>query len=164
MKHLLTAIACFFALSMSAQFPYNPDSNSDNLVGIDDLLDLLPLYGDEFYPDGSPVIQYYSDNEWLGNDAGLQPYYINDSIDIFIIGDIINDTEFILPAGNTYRTMKVAIATYAWSYIRIGNSPGNVLSFCHPTSSEFPGTFPCNWGVNYFRLPDGIWYGDKNNL
>ena len=50
MKHLLTAIACFFALSMSAQFipqpmGYNPDSNSDSFVGIDDLMAVLSLYG-----------------------------------------------------------------------------------------------------------------------
>jgi len=53
MKHLLTAIACFLALSMSAQTPYNPDSDSDNVIGSVDLLDLLPLYGGEFYPSPS---------------------------------------------------------------------------------------------------------------
>ena len=58
MKHLLTAIACFFALSMSAQFPYNPDSDSDNLIGTVDLLSLLPLYGSEFnIPTDSIVVQ-----------------------------------------------------------------------------------------------------------
>ena len=50
MKHLLTAIACFFALSMSAQTPYNPDSNGDNFVDIADFLDFLPNYGQDFYP------------------------------------------------------------------------------------------------------------------
>ena len=32
MKHLLTAIACFLALSMSAQTPYNPDFDNDSLI------------------------------------------------------------------------------------------------------------------------------------
>ena len=61
MKHLFTLlalIACFFALSMSAQFPYNPDSDSDNLIGTVDLLSLLPLYGSEFNtPTDSIVVQ-----------------------------------------------------------------------------------------------------------
>jgi hypothetical protein len=51
MKHLLTAIACFFALSMSAQTPYNPDSDNDNSIGSEDLMGLLSLYATEFYPE-----------------------------------------------------------------------------------------------------------------
>jgi len=48
MKHLLTAIACFFALSMSAQsdgYPFNPDSDGDGLVTIEDLLAVLSSFG-----------------------------------------------------------------------------------------------------------------------
>lgn len=48
MKHLLTAIACCLAVAGSAQFPYNPDADQDNLIGTVDLLTLLPLYGSEF--------------------------------------------------------------------------------------------------------------------
>ena len=51
MKYLVTVIACFVLVSVSAQTPYNPDSDSDNLIGFDDLLDFLPLYGQEFYPE-----------------------------------------------------------------------------------------------------------------
>ena len=50
MKHLLTAIACCLAVAGSAQLPYNPDSNGDNIIAMDDLLDFLPLFGVEFYP------------------------------------------------------------------------------------------------------------------
>ena len=57
MKHLLTAIACFFALSMSAQTPYNPDSNGDNFIGSHDLLDFLPLYDSPFFATDSIVVQ-----------------------------------------------------------------------------------------------------------
>ena len=53
MKHLLTIISCFVVLSMSAQsnfieFPYNPDSDNDDLIGTEDLLTLLSLYGSAF--------------------------------------------------------------------------------------------------------------------
>ena len=30
------------------EYPWNPDSNNDNLIGVDDLLDFLPVFGDEF--------------------------------------------------------------------------------------------------------------------
>jgi hypothetical protein len=50
MKHLLTAIACFFALSMSAQeaLPWNPNANGDNIIGTVDLLAMLNVYGEEY--------------------------------------------------------------------------------------------------------------------
>jgi hypothetical protein len=54
MKHLLTFFACLFTVSMSAQieFPYNPDSNSDDVIGTVDLLELLSLFGEEFSAEG----------------------------------------------------------------------------------------------------------------
>ena len=159
MKHLLTAIACFFAMSMSAQFPYNPDSNGDNLVGIDDLLDLLPLYGDEFYPDGYPVIQYYTETlEFQGYNEPYQVYFINDSVDIFIISHVNNPTKFQLPAGDTYKAMKIAFDLVPNKYIGVWNG-GWHLGWCNPPTSNVSS---CNFGTSYFRLPNGNWYGDKS--
>ena len=53
MRHLLTAFACFFTVSISAQsiYPWNPDSNSDQFIGFTDVLDLLAVYGSEFTPE-----------------------------------------------------------------------------------------------------------------
>ena len=53
MKHFMTALVCLFAMNMSAQtgfveFPYNPDSDGDDLIGTADLIDLLALFGLEF--------------------------------------------------------------------------------------------------------------------
>ena len=57
MKHLLTAIACFLALSMSAQTPYNPDFDNDSLITFNDMLSFLPLYGSEFFPEPVDLMQ-----------------------------------------------------------------------------------------------------------
>ena len=72
MKHLLTAFACLLAMSLSAQtgfveFPYNPDSDNDDMIGTEDLLGLLSLYGSEFSEEGL----YVNENEtsalyWTG--------------------------------------------------------------------------------------------------
>lgn len=55
MKHLLTIISCFAALSMSAQtdypFPWNPDADLDGWVSTEDLLQLLTVFGTQFEPD-----------------------------------------------------------------------------------------------------------------
>ena len=54
MKHLMTLMALVVAVTAGAQgttiyeYPWNPDSNNDNLIGVDDLLDFLPVFGDEF--------------------------------------------------------------------------------------------------------------------
>lgn len=83
MKHLLTAIACCFALAGSAQndgYPFNPDSDGDDIVGVNDLMALLSYYGEEPFvqtcfrgeiyscidPQASSFMYYY-----LPNDIGL---------------------------------------------------------------------------------------------
>lgn len=58
MKHLFVTLACFALANTQAQTPYNPDSDGDNLIGVYDLVDFLPLYGNPFFPDGSqPIIE-----------------------------------------------------------------------------------------------------------
>ena len=49
MKHLMTLMALVVAVTAGAQgtsiheYPWNPDSNNDNLIGVDDLLDFLSI-------------------------------------------------------------------------------------------------------------------------
>lgn len=40
--------ACVEAQTGLVEFPYNPDSDGDDIIGVIDLLDLLVLFGDEF--------------------------------------------------------------------------------------------------------------------
>jgi hypothetical protein len=50
----MTLIALVVAATAGAQgttihgYPWNPDSNNDNIIGVDDLLDFLTVFGDEF--------------------------------------------------------------------------------------------------------------------
>lgn len=55
MKAIFTAIfTCFALCHLSAQdaivYPYNPDADNDELVGVTDLLPLLSVFGDDFQP------------------------------------------------------------------------------------------------------------------
>jgi hypothetical protein len=44
MKHLLTGIACFLALSVSVQTLYNPDVDGDDCITVTDVLSILGLF------------------------------------------------------------------------------------------------------------------------
>ena len=66
MKHLLTLAALLLSTTVVAQiptFPWNPDSNADQFIGMGDLLELLAVYGEEFEnavvsEDGESAIVY----------------------------------------------------------------------------------------------------------
>jgi len=53
MRHLLACLAILAAFSVTAQvdgfqLPYNPDVEPDGYIGVQDILELLQLYGSEF--------------------------------------------------------------------------------------------------------------------
>ncbi|MDB4493699.1 hypothetical protein N9233_00750 [Flavobacteriales bacterium] len=55
MKAFFTGIfTCFLLLEISAQeaivYPYNPDADNDEIVGVTDLLPLLSVFGEDFQP------------------------------------------------------------------------------------------------------------------
>ena len=101
MKHLMTLMALVVAVTAGAQgttiheYPWNPDSNNDNLIGINDLLDFLPVFGDEFGNppepcdyDGTPL------EEWWGQvisgdiivDSIFFEFLLTDSAEVFYPG------------------------------------------------------------------------------
>ena len=58
MKHLLALMALCVAFAAGAQtglveFPYNPDADNDDVIGTEDLLALLSLYGTIFSEEGT---------------------------------------------------------------------------------------------------------------
>ena len=85
MKHLLTAIACFFALSVSAQTPvtYNPDADGDGFVGSEDLLVLLTEFGTSFTP------FFYNDEILtIPNEQEIDNYMSNWGSEGFLISEV----------------------------------------------------------------------------
>ena len=73
MKHLLTAIACCLAVAGSAQ-TWNPDADFDNVIGVNDLMALLTVFGSEW------TAEYPQDPEY-----DLAAYYAGE----FKLGDCI---------------------------------------------------------------------------
>ena len=73
----MTLMALVVAVTAGAQgttiheYPWNPDRNNDNLIGVDDLLDFLPVFGDEFGNppepcdyDGTPLEELWHGFGW----------------------------------------------------------------------------------------------------
>ena len=110
MKHLLTAIACCLAVAGSAQFipqpmGYNPDSNSDAFVGIDDLMAVLSLYGTPF-DNGDSVDVVTLDFTGFENDTLSVP----EGADVIYLlsGDSVtqyNDRYVLLPSGTSWKSL-----------------------------------------------------------
>lgn len=73
MKHFVTLAALLTSLVALAQnpltpnfpFPYNPDGNADGYIGLNDMLDLLSVYGQEypesFYGDSTGAVLFLGD-------------------------------------------------------------------------------------------------------
>ena len=80
MKHLMTLVALLVSTAAVAQittFPWNPDENGDQFVGLPDLLGLLTVYGQEFEnaivaEDGESAIMYVGDMGLLQCDHACQ--------------------------------------------------------------------------------------------
>ena len=76
MKHLFTLLALIASMTAGAQTPYNPDSDGDNMIGINDVLDFLPYFGSEFFPEpNEPAI--FSLNESILASSDLDTIAIN---------------------------------------------------------------------------------------
>ena len=78
MKSLLAISLVLSSLSVMAQnpfpqdfpFPYNPDGNADGYIGLNDMLDLLSVYGQQ-YPES-----FYTDSSAAILNLGLMPPHV----------------------------------------------------------------------------------------
>jgi len=148
MKHLLTAIACFFALSMSAQFPYNPDSDSDNLIGAVDLLSLLPLYGSEFNIPTPEVYQGSSVNTYIQYCQG-------------------SDTCFIYPF-----TTDIYLESGSWNNPMMLHLPWENSGWCHALNIRCSYGQGFNWAEKHYKInlfysefwEENEWYNDDYGI
>ena len=134
MKHLLTAIACFFALSMSAQAPnpdWNPDFNADEIIGATDLLGLLSAFGNEFFASDNPVVVTLAPEMVILSNIGGHYQITNEDILIvrwenFAETNISNLSielpQAVAGEGLPNRTIQVCSRRHYW------NEPANPLS------------------------------------
>jgi len=126
----MTLIALVVAVTAGAQgttiheYPWNPDSNNDNIIGVDDLLDFLPVFGDEFgLPpepcdyDGTPLEELLigvTDGSVILDSIFIE-YELEDDVSYFVIGcpEPITDTVIF---NNTAMVESFSIqGAYQWT-------------------------------------------------
>ena len=77
MKHLTTLFALLLSCTMLAQgpveFPWNPDSDGDDFIGVNDLMALLGEYGSEFSEEGLYLVE---DSASAAYYVGKMPYIL----------------------------------------------------------------------------------------
>ena len=106
---ILTFALCLLCFSVSAQnnsinvYPWNPDSDNDNQIGVDDLQSFLTVYGNSFGLPPEPCTYDGTElEEWIGNwingdiivDSIYVEYEVEDISSFFIAGcpDQVSDT------------------------------------------------------------------------
>ena len=154
MKHLLTAIACCLAVAGSAQTPYNPDSDGNNLMGAEDLMSLLSLYGGEFYPQQT--------------EPQIQVIALNDSL---VVADILESTDVVFFTGacgefycGQYAELNLPNASTYKELTFLSNLGLPTITRLVSDAGDYRDMYgaDCFLGSNFFvqkviRSPDGVW-------
>jgi hypothetical protein len=150
MKHLLTAIACCLAVAGSAQTPYNPDSNTDYVIGVDDLMGLLSLFGGDFLP------SYEIEKQVCD---GLDTCYVNESTNWLEFNATYpvstwNEETVVLPESTTWK--KLIFATELNSIYQQIEVKGGADTF-NMSAAEIQGPT----AVIFIRDDNGIWWREN---
>ena len=146
MKHLLALMALCVAFAAGAQtglveFPYNPDADNDDLIGTEDLLALLSLYGSEFS----------EENLYLDSDSSSALYHASTSMRYYDCHRVCHELPGnwgIASRDDFYKT-DITMLDQGVAWVRTG------------LSSNFPGT-------NYNDVSEYYWsilvgYSNSNN-
>ena len=156
----MTLMALVVAVTAGAQgttiheYPWNPDSNNDNLIGVDDLLDFLPVFGDEFGNppepcdyDGTPLEEFYLN--LISGDVVLDSMFIEFQIEdvssYYVPGcpDLLTDTVQITEVGMLDNIATVGCSGGSWGDILWSVSGSTSTSsfafsiYYWPLSNEF---------------------------
>ena len=121
----------------SAQTPYNPDSDGDNLIAMEDFLDFLPLFGDEFYPapsySGTSVAVVTNNMTSEVADLYLIPILENEAVTNFSVGYdcqvvFVSDTEEQCgwANGTRFKFIYPPVDNYQELLFRIEAAPSHV--------------------------------------
>ena len=100
MKHLLTAIACCLAVAGSAQAPYNPDSDGDNSITVEDLMSTLSFFGGPFFVDYS-MIQVCDDLEL--SSQGVDSCFVEEGKSVVLT----NMSPIVLPFDSSFTSVMI---------------------------------------------------------
>ena len=103
MKHLLTAIACCLAVAGSAQ-TWNPDADFDNVIGVNDLMALLSVFGSEW------TAEYPQDPEY-----DLAAYYVGE-VDLFECIRTCTDNHAKIIGLNEFAMFEDSVLAYSEVY------------------------------------------------
>ena len=107
MKHLLTAIACCLAVAGSAQTPYNPDSDGDNSITVEDLMSTLSFFGGPFFVDYS-MIQVCDHIEL--SEQGVDTCYVEEGKSVVLT----NMNPIFLPFDSSFTSVMIVPDDMYW--------------------------------------------------
>ena len=162
---LLFAALSFGAFSQNNfihVYPWNPDANQDNEIGMDDLLSFLSVFGEEFgLPpepctyDGTPL------EEW-----SIEVFNGEIVIDsIFIEYQLENTVTYFIPGCPEAITDTITLSNYGMTY-----SPGNMTAGSWPTiifSTQGMDAFNSGLGLNLLYNQSNnryIWYVNSHAI
>ena len=159
---ILTFALCLLCLSVSAQnnsinvYPWNPDSDNDNQIGVDDLQSFLTVYGNEFgLPpepctyDGTPLedLAIGVAEGTIVLDSVFVEYEIEDSSTYYVLGCPDPITEIVVYQNATMLSDFYSLSSNTYWAIRNNNGPNHEFIFYWETSTgeyRFRLTAPIN--------------------
>ena len=138
MKHVLTLAALVFATccstaSAQVEFPWNPDSNSDGEIGVDDLLGMLASFGE---PWELPDLEMWLDETFsslLAWDDSLSG--VEDSLTIW--GNTLYDLQVQLDSAVFVELLNDSMSCVIHGYSVYNWQGGWPVSYSVPTSCLF---------------------------
>ena len=173
MKQFVFSIVLACTTSATAQFipqpmGYNPDENSDGLIGVGDLQGLLALYGNAFDNGDSTEIEtitFSTEDQALGGSGyslsqdGCCLRSVSESTDIVYLhnSDFCGVIFVELPVADSFKTLLVLCSTDAPCYSQFQfYESGIEKALCNPTPN-YPEYFI------FLRGHNGKWYRPEVN-
>ena len=155
------------------QMGYNPDVNGDELIGVEDLMGTLSLYGSEFDNGDSLIISSwtfpmdYPIPPTAEEDASGSPVnvLIPEEIDILYVHQTVDRfVYFHLPDGEGFKVLQLFLSCEGFE-----QWPVNVyLDSDNPVTEAYQQTANIHYArpqhLLFIRGHNGIWYGEDVNL
>lgn len=172
MKTTILSLCMAFAIALNAQFipqqmGYNPDVNGDELIGVEDLMGTLSLYGNSFDNGDSLIVQTISfpeeEGDYFDGSCGSDVCVLLDDLWDIVYFSTTNDANvlFELPEGIGYKVVQVFVDCDGFAQVD--------MAFYHPASIGLPlinlMTVNCDRPrvFTFIRGHNGIWYGQAKN-